>query len=218
MCRFLCCSVQSVMSPKLHTKKQPFNWSDPEGDISAQLRWLELLFLELNSRCRGPSADTCHRLVETREFPRTFITRDYQVCFSVVYNSYHFRKKARLLLVESEISPFLPLFHIIILTLSDPGLPAVLFHTSFCHVSPSTLLVLCMSVVTSKALHGPGCIWKRSVSLISSISFLCYVASVFVVFIFICTLCNSHHHTIPSPNSLEGIEVSVPCGEGKGWK
>lgn len=111
MCRLLRCSVQSVISPERHTKKQPFNWSDPEGEILAQVHWLELLFPELHSRCWGPSADICHRPVESREFSRTFITCDYCVWFSLVYNSYHFRKRAHLLPAESETSLLSPSSH-----------------------------------------------------------------------------------------------------------
>lgn len=160
---FLCCTVQSVISPKRRTKKQPFNWSDPEGDILAQRHWLELLFPELESRCRGPSADICHRLVGTREFPGTFITCDDYVCFSVVYNSYHFRKRAHLLGVEGELSP---LFPFLVLSLCH-----FMPRTLCCSGSHSPLLCfssiwrgLCKSGVTGKALLGPGCVWSRSVS------------------------------------------------------
>lgn len=131
MCRFLCCSVQSVIFPKCHTKKQPFNWSDPGGDILAQLHWLELLFPELHSRCWAPSADICHGLVETREFPRTFITCDYYVCFSVVYSSSHFRKRAHLLLVESADSLLSPLMHNVILTLHTSRPSGIVYLISF---------------------------------------------------------------------------------------
>lgn len=156
MCRFLCCSVQSVISSKLHTKKQPFNWPAPEGDILAQPHWLELLLPELDSRCWGPSADICHRLVETREFPGTYITCDYYVCFSVVSNSYHFRKRAHLLLGESEICPFLPLIRIVILTLYAPTPSAVPFLCSPC---------LCSVSSNRQALLKPRCDWQKEVFL-----------------------------------------------------
>lgn len=203
MCRFLCCSVQSVISPKLHTKKQPFNWPAPEGDILAQLHWLELLLPELDSRCWGPSADICHRLVETREFPGTYITCDYYVCFSVVSNSYHFRKRAHLLLGESEICPFLPLIRIVILTLYAPTPSAVLFLFSPCLYSVNS---------NRQALLKPRCDWQKSFSLISGISCLCYFTSPFVVFISVCILCHSHHSPVPSQSPWKGIEASGPFG------
>lgn len=202
----------NLSSSKLHTKKQPFNWSDLQGDILAQLHWLELLFPELQSRCWGPSADICHKLVETREFPRTFITCDYYVCFSVVYNSYHFRKRAHLLPVASKSLSFSSLIHSVTLTLYAP-IPSVPVHTSFCHVFLSTLLAQCVSIAAGKALLRPGCIRWKSVSLISRISFLLFYFSICFLRISICVLCNSHHSTIPNPSPWRALkpEVMVCC-------
>ena len=160
MCGFSCCRVQSVISSKLYTKKQPFNWSDPKGGILAQGHWLELLSPALHSRCCGPSAGICQRLVETREFPRPFITRDYYVCFSVVHNTHHFRKRAHLLLVAGELA--LPFFPVSFLTLSALGPSAVLFHPPFGCVSPSSLLVLSVVVCAACVSVCPVCLLQQA--------------------------------------------------------
>lgn len=103
------------------------------------------------------------------------------------------------------LSPFLPLIHSATLTLYAPK-PSVLFHTSFCHVSLSTLLVLCVSIATGKAQLRPGA--SGGGLFLWFLGFLfCYFTSPFAFCAFyLCPLqFSSQHHSKPKP--LKGIEA-----------
>lgn len=116
------------------------------------------------------------------------------------------QERAHLLPVASEISLlFLPLIRSATLTLYAPR-PSVLFHTSFCHVSLSTLLVLCVSIATGKAQPRPGV--SGGGLFLWFLGFLfCYFTSPFAFCAFyLCPLqFSSQHHSKPTP--LEGIEA-----------
>lgn len=172
MHRFLCCTVQSVISPESQAEKQPSNRSDPKGAILAQLHWLELLSPELQSSCWGPSADMCHPLVGTREFPGTFITCGYYVCFSVVYSRQLPLQKKNSFVTGGKWIPTPSSLPVVIVTLSPPEtrcssgsyLPFVLFLS---HLAQAV-----RSVATGRGLLEP-CLVK-----VCLISFLCYLLHV----------------------------------------
>lgn len=172
MRRFLRRTIQPVVSPESRAKQQPSNRSDPEGAILAQLHWLELLSPELQSRCWGPSADMCHPLVGTREFPGTFITCGYYVCFSVVYNKQLPLQKKSSFVTGGKWNPSPSSLLVVIVTLSPPStlccsgsyLPFVLFLS---HLAQAV-----RSVATGRGLLGL-CLVK-----VCLISLLCYLLHV----------------------------------------
>ena len=196
------------MSPESRAEKQPSNRSDPKGAILAQLHWLELLSPELQSSCWGPSADMCHPLVGTREFPGTFITCDYYVCFSVAYSRQLALQKKNSFVIGGKWIPAPSSLPVVILTLSPPVL--FWFSPAFCSVS---LPLGSGSVLISDGQRSAWTVSGQSLS-----HFFSLLSSPCVVFIFMCILCRFFAASFQTTASRRALMPSVPSDAGEGWK